>query len=124
MNSISERIDFLIKTKGISKTDFANTLKVTQPYISKIINKGTIPSERLLEDICDKFNVNKEWLEHGTGEMFITLSRNEIITDFMADLLKEEEPSFRKRFIEVFAALDPSDWEELEKIAEKIIKKD
>lgn len=125
MNStISERIATLIVAKGLSKTDFANTLKVTQPYISKIINKGAVPSERLLDDICDKFNVNRDWLENGTGEMFVTLTRNELIADFMTDLLKEEEESFRKRLIEAFAGLDSSDWEDLERIAMKIIKKD
>lgn len=123
-NSISERIAMLIDAKRLSKTEFANTLKVTQPYISKIINKGAVPSERLLEDICDKFNVNRDWLESGNGEMFITLSQNQILADFMTDLLKEEKPSFRKRFIEAFAALDSSDWEDLERIAMKIIKKD
>lgn len=127
MDSINERFQLLTtelqKQRGLTKTAIAAELDVSQQYISKLTKTGK-PSDLFVSALCEKFNVNKEWLEHGTGEMFITLSRNEIITDFMADLLKEEEPSFRKRFIEVFAALDPSDWEELEKIAEKIIKKD
>ena len=68
--------------------------------------------------------VSIEWLKTGKGEKFIPLSRNEKIADFMTDLLKEEEPTFRKRLIEALSNLDSSDWEDLERIANKIIKKD
>ena len=68
--------------------------------------------------------VNTNWILSGEGEMFITLSQDEKIADFMTDLLKEEEPTFRKRLIEALSNLDSSDWEDLERIANKIIKKD
>lgn len=127
MSTINERFLALTtelqKKHGLTKTAIAIELDVSQQYISKLTKTGA-PSDLFVSALCGKFNVNREWLENGSGEMFVTLSRDEIITDFMTDLLKEEEPSFRKRFIEVFAALDPSDWEELEKIAMKIIKKD
>lgn len=123
MNTIGDRIVAIIESKGLSKTDLANTLKVTQPYISKIVNKGAMPSERLLEDICEKLDVNREWLENGTGDMFVTLTRDENISDFMTDLLKEEDESFRKRLISALAALDTEDWKDLERIANKLINK-
>lgn len=65
-----------------------------------------------------------EWLKTGKGEKFIVLSQNEKIADFMTDLLKEEEVSFKKRLIEALSVLDATDWEDLERIANKILKKD
>lgn len=68
--------------------------------------------------------ININWLTSGEGDMFISLTQNEKIADFMTDLLKEQEPSFRKRLIEALSVLDASDWEDLERITYKILKKD
>lgn len=70
MNDMSERILLILKKRGISKTEFAKELNITQAYVSKIINKGAMPSNRLIEDICEKFSVNEEWLRTGEGEMY------------------------------------------------------
>lgn len=71
MDTIRDRILFLLEKKGITKTEFAIKLNITQAYVSKITNKGAIPSDRLIEDICEKFGVNENWLRTGDGEMFI-----------------------------------------------------
>lgn len=126
MNEFNERfgllIDKLRTEQGLTKTAIGAELDVSQQYISKLTKTGT-PSDLFLTALCNRFSVNEEWLRCGNGEMFMEISVNEAIADFMADLLREEEPSFRKRFIEVFAALDPDDWKYLEGIAEKIVNK-
>ena len=121
--TISERIARLIDVSEMTKTDFASKLNVTQAYISKITNKGSIPSDRLIEDICEKFNVNENWLRTGEGEMFIELSRDEQIAEFVGRTLSTESESFKKRFIAMLAKLDESDWETLEKIALELTQK-
>lgn len=121
--TISERIARLIDVSGMTKTDFASKLNVTQAYISKITNKGSVPSDRLIEDICEKFNVNENWLRTGEGEMFIELSRDEQIAEFVGRTLSTESESFKKRFIAMLAKLDESDWETLEKIALELAQK-
>lgn len=70
MKTIRDRILFLLEEKEITKTEFASKLNITQAYVSKITNKGAIPSDRLIEDICEKFGVNESWLRTGEGEMF------------------------------------------------------
>lgn len=121
--TISERIARLIDVSGMTKTDFASKLNVTQAYISKITNKGSVPSDRLIEDICEKFNVNENWLRTGEGEMFIELSRDEQIAEFVGRTLSTESESFKKRFIAMLAKLDESDWQTLEKIALELTQK-
>lgn len=121
MNSFGERISALISELGITKTSFADRLNITQPYVSKLIKNGT-PSDRLIEDICEKFNVREEWLRTGEGEMFSPLDRQDQIANLTATLFKGEKNSFKERLILALAGLDENEWEILEKIAEKIAK--
>lgn len=118
METIRDRILFLLKKKEITKTEFASKLNITQAYVSKITNRGAIPSDRLIEDICEKFAVNEEWLRTGEGEMFVTLNR----TQQIADLFKGEKDSFKERLLLALAKLDENEWKVLEKIAEDLTK--
>ena len=68
---MNERFKTLRIKQGLSQEDIGNRLTVTKSTISRLekgINKFT---ERMIVSICREFNVNKEWLRHGTGEMFI-----------------------------------------------------
>ena len=123
MDACGERIENLIKQLGITKTKFAEKLSVSQPYISKIIISGYVPSDRLIEDICEKFNANEKWLRTGEGEMFIRKTRSETIADFMVDMLNEEEPSYKRRLIEALAELSTDEWKLLENITLKLAEK-
>lgn len=123
MDAFGERIENLIKQLGITKTKFAEKLSVSQPYISKIIISGYVPSDRLIEDICEKFNANEKWLRTGEGEMFIRKTRSETIADFMVDMLNEEEPSYKRRLIEELAELSTDEWKLLENITLKLAEK-
>lgn len=123
MDAFGERIENLIKQLGITKTKFAEKVSVSQPYISKIIISGYVPSDRLIEDICEKFNANEKWLRTGEGEMFIRKTRSETIADFMVDMLNEEEPSYKRRLIEALAELSTDEWKLLENITLKLAEK-
>ena len=123
MDAFGERIENLIKQLGITKTKFAEKLSVSQPYISKIIISWYVPSDRLIEDICEKFNANEKWLRTGEGEMFIRKTRSETIADFMVDMLNEEEPSYKRRLIEALAELSTDEWKLLESITLKLAEK-
>lgn len=122
METIRDRILFLLKKKEVTKTEFASKLNITQAYVSKITNKGAIPSDRLIEDICEKFAVNEEWLRTGEGEMFVTLNRTQQIAQLTADLFKGEKDSFKERLLLALAKLDENEWKVLEKIAEDLTK--
>lgn len=73
MENINDRIGILLDKLKITKTAFAESLRVSQQYISKLTKKGN-PSNLLIDDICKKYGVNEEWLRTGTGEIFVTLS--------------------------------------------------
>lgn len=120
---MNKRIRELRKTLGLTLEKFGNQLGVGKTAISKLENGERSVTDQMFKSICREFDVNEEWLRNGTGNMFRTLTRSEIITDFTADLLKGEEESFQRRFIEALAALDEDDWKTLEKISENLKKK-
>lgn len=114
MDAIGSRISACIKALGITKTAFAERLNLSQPHISRITSNNSVPSERTILDICDKFNVNETWLRTGQGEMFVPKTRDEEIAEFMGDVMSGASDDFRRRFIAVLARLSPREWEILE----------
>ena len=124
MNHLNERINYLIKSLGMKKTAFAEKLNVSQAFVSQLCLGVKQPSERTIQDICTKFNVNEEWLRTGNGEMFIRLSRNDEISKFVGKLMKEEEDSFKNRLIAGLAALDDTGWDVLETFLNSIQPKE
>lgn len=123
---INERVRILRENLNMSRRVFGEKLGVSGDVISNIeYNRLKRPDQKepLYQLICEKFEVNEEWLRTGNGEMYIQRTRTEKITDFAADILKDEEESFRRRLVEALAELDVEEWELLEKIAEKAVKK-
>ena len=117
------RINELRKTLGLTMEKFGERLGVTKSTISSIESGRFNVTDSMSKLICIEFNVNEEWLHDGIGEMFRSLTRNDVISDFAADLLKDEEESFRRRFVEMLSNLDVDDWKALEKIAYALQKK-
>lgn len=120
---ISERILEVINKKASSKSNFASTLKVTPAYISKIINKGATPSERLIDDICEKYYIRKEWLLNGTGTMENLLAKDEQIASMFTGVLKLDEEDFKRRLVSALAKLDEDGWAKLEELIDAIAGK-
>ena len=122
MDTISNRIMYVVKVKAKNKSEFARSIKVTPAYISKLSkNPESVPSDRTIYDICREFNVNETWLRTGEGEMFVQVSRDEEITSFLGDVLADK-PNFRKKLISVMARMTVEEWEMLERKVTELIK--
>lgn len=121
---MNERIKELRKVLGLSREEFANKLGLkSRGKIENIELGRTSPDEPFLDLICKTYNINPEWLRTGQGEMFIELSKDEQIEDFIGELLSDEEDSFKRRLISGLVALDENGWTVLEKFLDSIQKK-
>lgn len=120
---MNERIKQLRKALGKTQDDFAKKIGLSRNFIAQVEIGTKIPSERTIVDICREFNVNEDWLRTGDGEMFIQLSRDEQIEEFVGTLLKDEDDSFKRRMISGLAALDETGWQVLEDFLNSIQKK-
>lgn len=124
MNTINDRIDFLRTELNMTKTAFADRLKVTQSYISKLINVGGMPSDRLIDDICEKYNVNEEWLRNGTGEMFRIIPAEDENAVYVSELLEDEDNPLYfiiKSIMKTYLNLDPASKRTLELASEELL---
>lgn len=121
---LHERIRQIRTDAGLTQENFGQRMGISKNYVNLIENDKKQPGDRLLADICREFNISEKWLRTGEGDPQIPLTRSQVITDFSADLLREEDDSFRRRFVEALAALDVEDWKVLEKIATSLQKKD
>lgn len=66
---ISERFKQLRDELGKSQTEFGAGIGVSRSVINNIERGVTEPSDVFLNHLCDVYNVNREWLETGEGEM-------------------------------------------------------
>lgn len=109
METINERIGILIDTLDMTKTAFAESLKVSQQYVSKLVRSGS-PSDRLIDDICEKYNVNEDWLRTGAGgeeNMFIPEDMQFIKN---TGKLAKEQNEFKKFYLNMMLNLPDEYW--------------
>ncbi|MBQ9858475.1 MAG: XRE family transcriptional regulator [Oscillospiraceae bacterium] len=121
MKTIAQRIIEVVNATEGKFNAFATEIGVVPAYLSKIkANPDLVPSDRLLQTICDKYNVSEKWLRTGEGEMFRSLSREAEIAAGVGRILAEEDDTFRKRFIAAVVEFDEDEWKLLEKMAKKL----
>lgn len=123
---LKERLKKLRKSLDLTQQEFADRLKVPRNTIGGYEVGKSNPSDAAVNNICNTFHVNEKWLRTGEGgddNMFVEAPRDEQISNFVGELLKGEEDSFKRRFISMLAALDESDWESLKKMVELLQEK-
>lgn len=121
MSEINTRIAAVIQASGLTKTAFAERVKVSQQHISRLAKDGT-PSDRTIADICREFNVNEHWLRTGEGEMFSTLSREEEITKFAMEIIRDPDSEFQRQLLTTMARLEPAQWKLMEQMLDQLFQ--
>lgn len=115
------RINEIVKKSGLTKTDFAKRLGLSQPFVSRICSGESSPSDRTIADICREFGCDEVWLRTGKGEPFRQQTKEEQIMRFAVQTNKGSS-EFRKALVAMLAKLDPDDWAALERIADKLLE--
>lgn len=121
MQEIAERITKVIKDKAKTKTEFAEKLNISQSFVSRLASGEKEPSDRTIADICREFDVNEYWLRTGQGDPYIQLSRDEELAQFFGEVMKGEDPDFRRRLLSVMSRLTTDEWALLEQMAWKLV---
>lgn len=120
---MKDRIKELRKKLDLTQQSFADKLGVKRNTVGQW-ECGINPlTDQTILSICREFNVSEEWLRTGEGGMFIELGKDALIENFIGDLLRDEEDSFKRRLISGLAALDETGWEILEAFLDSIQKK-
>lgn len=120
---IGDRIKEIRKNLNLNQTAFGERLSLKQTTIAGYETGKREPLDTIIYSICREFDVCEEWLRYGKGPMFVQLSRDEGIASFVGEVLKDENDTFKKRFISMLSRLDESDWETVAKMAELMAEK-
>lgn len=111
---MNERIKRLRKALNLTQQEFSDKINVGRGTLANYEVGRNEPIDAVISLICQKFNVSETWLRTGEGEMFIPQTRNDEISAFMGDILRDK-PDFRQKFISVLARMTPEEWAILEK---------
>lgn len=123
---MQDRISLIIKElaqrgKCKNKSDFARQLNVSQAFVSQMCSGAARPSERTIADICDKFNVNRTWLDTGAGEPFQEKTRDEQIAEILTKAINGHDDA-RDRLIRAFCQLPDEFFPVAERMLDEIIE--
>lgn len=118
---MKDRIKELRKNKKLTQAEFGKRIGVKGNTITTYENGSRVPSEAVIKSICRVFNVNEDWLRTGRGDPDIQLSRDEELAQFFGEVMKGEDPDFRRRLLSVMSRLTTDEWALLEKMAWKLV---
>lgn len=115
---MKDRIKRIRKDAGMNQTEFGSEVGATRPMIASYEGGSVIPdpSKRML--ICEKFNVNPEWLETGSGEPYKVG-----LIPRLAMALKAA-PAIEAALTQLVGRMTLEDWKILNAVVEKAIKKE
>ncbi|CUM75660.1 helix-turn-helix domain-containing protein [Roseburia faecis] len=112
-----------INPDGKTQETFANYLGISKENIASYESGRRNPSDSFIKLVCEKCNVNEDWLRTGNGEMFMPETKDEQISKMLADVMKSEDGNFKKKLISALAQLDKDGWDKLEDFVDMISKK-
>ena len=105
---------------GLNQTDFGARIGVRQSTVAGWETGQRIPPDSAIVSICREFHVDEHWLRTGEGEMFIQISRDQEIMDFVADTMQDDKDNFRRRFLLALSRLPEERWADIEAFARQI----
>lgn len=119
-----ERLRNIRKALNLTLEKFGEKLGVGKTAISKLEKGENSITDQMMLSICREYNVNENWLRTGEGDMFIKMTRNDELSQFVGQLMATEDDSFKKRLVSALAALDENGWDILEQFLDSIQKKE
>jgi transcriptional regulator with XRE-family HTH domain len=75
----------------LSQEEFGNQLNASRSVIVNIERGVARPRERTINLICNKYNVNKDWLLHGVEPVFNEFNKVEMLNDLFQRLTNEDQ---------------------------------
>lgn len=115
--TMHERIKNLRKESGLTQAEFGARIGITFSSVS-LLEKGTNnPSEQTIRAICSEFNINRDWLVDGVGQM-------EASRPFVPELMRilRQHPALKTVLESLVEEMDAEDWAALNAIARKFVE--
>ncbi len=119
MESINNRIAWCVKDSGLTKTDFAARINISQSFISRLVSGEKLPSDRTIADICREFNISEVWLRTGEGEPHMERDKAEEFLEIM-EKINISDDDLIKRIIKAYWFLDDDEKAAVKKMIDNL----
>jgi transcriptional regulator with XRE-family HTH domain len=121
LETIGDRIKLLRQRFELRQPEFGARIGLTAPGVSKIETSKSQPSDAVLLLICNNFNVRREWLENGSGEMFESADSN---SDYIDKLVRQyNQGGIFRDFLEMYMDLSAEHRALMDKFVETAFEK-
>lgn len=79
---MNKRLKILRKSLNLTQSEFANSIGIKGSSYCDIENGKASITERTIISICSIYNVNRQWLEFGKGDIFLNINENDFLNTF------------------------------------------
>ncbi len=107
MNTRLKKIRTSLK---LNQEQFCKPINISRSHLSALESGRKNLTNRIIDDVCVKYNVNKEWLENGIGEMFLSDP---------LDIIEADEEV--KEFLDLYMSVDEETREYIKGLMKKTI---
>ena len=123
---MNRRIKEIRSALGLTQQEFADRLSLKRNTIATYEMGKASPSDRTINDICDKYNVNESWLRTGKGEMFNELPEEDEVAAYVSELLEDDEGNplydIIKEIMHTYSELTPKSQEVIRDFSAQLMK--
>jgi len=118
---ISDRIRTVRKKAGLTQQQFANRIGTCRANIGGYESETRLPSQIIVYRICECFDVNQEWLLHGTGPAYRSKNPEAAFREFISRYFRCTNP-FCGALLVVLSGLSEEQWSLLESVCRAICR--
>ena len=99
MNPINERIKQIRTILKMTQVNFSKKIFITQSSYNEIESGTRRVNDRIIQLICNEFNINKDWLKNGAGDMFDE-EKPDISLEHLIEIYKQLDKTLQEYLLE------------------------
>lgn len=120
--SIAKRVAMIRKSNNLTQKEFGEKLGVSRDVIFNIESERVKAKNLFLTHLSEVFNVNKEWILTGEGEMFIVPDNDALLGQAFANIVKSENATLND-IVAKLSTLDEEYLDLIEHLIDTLAKK-
>ncbi len=83
---MNERLKEIRISQGLTQKQMSEKIGVTEATVSRMESGKSAITEQTVKSLCREFNINKDWLLNGEGEMNIISKQDEKIAEVLMEI--------------------------------------
>lgn len=121
-SELKDRIKEIRTIRNLTQSEFAKILGTVQNTITGYETGRRNPSGSAMALMCEKFDVNEEWLRNGTGKMFLDVPEEDEYFKAASEISKKNDEIAMQAVIEYWR-LDEESKEAIRSYIKNLAKK-